>query len=280
MSRIPERLADGPTVSVEFFPPKTVEGVAQLERTIDEFSVVDLSFVSVTYGAGGSTRELTRDLVVNINNSHSFPAMPHLTCIGHTTTELESLIDDYVESGIDNMLALAGDPPGDGSPAVGDFTYASDLVDLVRARSGMAIAVAAFPEMHPRSTDRGADRRALASKLTSADFGIAQFFFDADHYGRMIDELAELGCDTPVLPGVMPMTNPTSIRRFAEMNGADFPEALAARVEAASDVDRQEIVVEAAVALCERLTDMGAPGLHFYCLNRSETTLAILDALG
>jgi methylenetetrahydrofolate reductase (NADPH) len=279
MSRIPDRLAAGPTISVEFFPPKTVEGVAQLERTIDEFAVIDLSFVSVTYGAGGSTRELTRDLVVNINNSHPFPAMPHLTCIGHTTTELESLIDDYVESGIENMLALAGDPPGDGSPAVGDFTYASELVDLVRARSDMAIAVAAFPEMHPRSTDRGADRRALASKLTSADFGITQFFFDAAHYERMIDELAELGCDTPVLPGVMPMTNPTSIRRFAEMNGADFPEALASRVEAASDEDRQEIVVEAAVALCERLTAMGAPGLHFYCLNRSETTLAILDAL-
>jgi methylenetetrahydrofolate reductase (NADPH) len=279
MSRIPDRLAAGPTISVEFFPPKTVEGVAQLERTIDEFAVIDLSFVSVTYGAGGSTRELTRDLVVNINNSHPFPAMPHLTCIGHTTTELESLIDDYVESGIENMLALAGDPPGDGSPAVGDFTYASELVDLVRARSDMAIAVAAFPEMHPRSTDRGADRRALAAKLTSADFGITQFFFDAAHYERMIDELAELGCDTPVLPGVMPMTNPTSIRRFAEMNGADFPEALASRVEAASDEDRQEIVVEAAVALCERLTAMGAPGLHFYCLNRSETTLAILDAL-
>ena len=279
MSRIPDRLAAGPTISVEFFPPKTVEGVAQLERTIDEFSVIDLSFVSVTYGAGGSTRELTRDLVVDINNSHLFPAMPHLTCIGHTTTELESLIDDYVESGIENMLALAGDPPGDGSPAVGDFTYASELVDLIRARSDMAIAVAAFPEMHPRSTDLGADRRALASKLNSADFGITQFFFDADHYEQMIDDLAELGCDTPVLPGVMPMSNPTSIRRFAEMNGARFPEALAARVEAASDEDRQEIVVEAAVALCERLTAMGAPGLHFYCLNRSETTLAIVDAL-
>ena len=280
MSHISALLDSGPTVSVELFPPKTPDGVTQLQRAISELSVIDLSFVSVTYGAGGSTRELTRDLVVDINAANPFPAMPHLTCIGHSRAQLETLIDDYVASGIANVLALAGDPPADGSPAAGDFRYASELVDLVRDRSNMAIAVAAFPEVHPRSAGRDEDRRHLAAKLMAADFGITQFFFDADDYARMIDELSALGCDTPVLPGIMPMSNPATIRRFAEMNAATFPEALAARVEEATDGDRQAIVVEAAVALCQRLREIGVPGLHFYCLNRSETTLAILDALG
>jgi methylenetetrahydrofolate reductase (NADPH) len=280
MSHISALLDSGPTVSVELFPPKTPDGVTQLQRAISELSVIDLSFVSVTYGAGGSTRELTRDLVVDINAANPFPAMPHLTCIGHSRAQLETLIDDYVASGIANVLALAGDPPADGSPAAGDFHYASELVDLVRDRSNMAIAVAAFPEVHPRSAGRDEDRRHLAAKLMAADFGITQFFFDADDYARMIDELSALGCDTPVLPGIMPMSNPATIRRFAEMNAATFPEALAARVEAATDGDRQAIVVEAAVELCQRLREIGVPGLHFYCLNRSETTLAILDALG
>ena len=280
MSHISALLDSGPTVSVELFPPKTPDGVTQLQRAISELSVIDLSFVSVTYGAGGSTRELTRDLVVDINATNPFPAMPHLTCIGHSRAQLETLIDDYVASGIANVLALAGDPPADGSPAAGDFRYASELVDLVRDRSNMAIAVAAFPEVHPRSAGRDEDRRHLAAKLMAADFGITQFFFDADDYARMIDELSALGCDTPVLPGIMPMSNPATIRRFAEMNAATFPEALAARVEAATDGDRQAIVVEAAVELCQRLREIGVPGLHFYCLNRSETTLAILDALG
>ena len=144
MSHISALLDSGPTVSVELFPPKTPDGVTQLQRAISELSVIDLSFVSVTYGAGGSTRELTRDLVVDINAANPFPAMPHLTCIGHSRAQLETLIDDYVASGIANVLALAGDPPADGSPATGDFHYASELVELVRDRSNMAIAVAAF----------------------------------------------------------------------------------------------------------------------------------------
>src|SRR5215218_8003002 len=154
MTNIADLLRAGPTRSVEFFPPKTPEGRAQLDRTLDALAPADLSFVSVTYGAGGSTREVTRDIVVGINDAWSFPAMPHLTCIGHTRDELAELLDDYVAAGITNVLALAG-----------DLTYASELVELVRDRGDLAIGVAAFPEHHPRSAGRDDDRQHLAAKL-------------------------------------------------------------------------------------------------------------------
>ena len=282
MTHIGELITAGPTRSVEFFPPKTPEGRVNLDRTLAELASVELSFVSVTYGAGGSVNKVTRDIVVHIAEEWPFPAMPHLTCMGHTRDELSALLDDYVASGIDNILALAGDPPADGSPAGGDFTYASELVELVRARSDLSIGVAAFPEVHPRSPSRVEDRRRLADKLAEADFGITQFFFDADDYFRMVDELAALGCNTPVLPGIMPMTNTTSIRRFAALNNARFPEELAASVDAAaSDADRLAIAVDAAAELCAGLLEGGVPGLHFYCLNRADATLggiAQLDA--
>lgn len=280
MTRIDELLAAGPTTSFEFFPPRTAEGAAQLERTIAELDRVPPSFVSVTYGAGGTTRDLTRDLVVRMNASHGYPAMPHLTCMGHTTGEIDALLDDYAAAGIDNVLALAGDPPADGSPASGDYHHASELVAQIRARGGFAVGVAAFPEGHPRSASLAEDRRWLAHKLSGADFGITQFFFDPDHYLRMVDDLAVLGCETPVLPGIMPMLNPAAIRRFAEMNAATFPEDLARRVDEAEGADKMAIAVDAAVSLCRRLLEAGVPGLHLYCLNRSEAALAVLDAVG
>jgi methylenetetrahydrofolate reductase (NADPH) len=279
VTRIGELIEAGHVRSVEFFPPRTPDGVATLERTLEELSGAGLSFVSVTYGAGGTTRELTRDIVVGIQEDRPFPAMPHLTCIGHTKDELSTLLDDYFAHGIENVLALAGDPPADGSPAAGDFTYASELIELVRSRGDVSVGVAAFPEGHPRSASIDEDRRHLARKLEMADFGITQFFFDADHYFRMVDDLSALGCDVPVVPGVMPMGNPTTIRRFAAINGAAFPEDLAARVDAAEGADRHRIVVEAAVELSARLLEGGVPGLHFYCLNRSEAVLDVLADL-
>lgn len=269
-----------PTVSVEFFPPKTEEGSANLERTLEELSVAPLDFVSVTYGAGGSTRDRTRDLVVEIERTRPYPAMAHLTCVGHTRGELEDLLADYEANGVHNILALGGDPPADGSPVTGDFSYALELVELVRSRGdGLSVGVAAHPELHPRSSDRASDRRHLAAKLEVADFGITQFFFDPAMYFRMVDELAGLGCRTPVLPGIMPMTNPTGIRRMTELAGATFPEELAAKVEAAEEPDRSEIVADAAAELCRDLLAGGAPGIHVYCLNRSATALALLDRL-
>jgi methylenetetrahydrofolate reductase (NADPH) len=283
MTRIVDLLADhdGPALSVEFFPPKTEAGEAQFVRAIEELSAIELSFVSVTYGAGGSTRDKTRDLVVALNRDQPYPAMAHLTCIGHTRSELEELLDDYDRNGVHNILALAGDPPADGSPAEGDFTYAQELVELVRNHGDhFSVAVAAHPELHPRSTNRAADRRYLAAKLELADFGLTQFFFDADDYFSMMDDLDRLGCSTPVHPGIMPMVNPAGVRRMAQMSAATFPEDLAARVEAADEADRHKVAVEAASELCRALLDGGAPGLHLYGLNRSETVLAIAADLG
>ena len=280
MTRIADLLGAGPTVSFEFFPPKTDEGRAQLAACVDELAAIDPTFVSVTYGAGGTVRDATHDLVVAIDRERRFPAMPHLTCIGHTRAELSGLLDDYADAGIDNILALAGDPPSDGSRVTGDFTYASELVELVRERGTFSVAVAAFPEGHPRSATLEADRGYLAAKLESADFGITQFFFDSGAYLRMRDDLARLGCDTPVLPGIMPLLNPSVIRRFAAMNGASFPEELAAAVGEASAADGVRIATEAAVTLCEELLAEGVPGLHLYCLNRSAVVLGILDEVG
>lgn len=283
MPRIADILtqATAPTLSVEFFPPKTPAGEASLQRTIEELRSVPLSFVSVTYGAGGSTRDRTRDLVVDINKNESYPAMAHLTCMGHTKAELEALLDDYDRAGVHNILALAGDPPADGSPAQGDFSYAFELVELVRARGDhFSVSVAAHPELHPRSTDTQTDRIHLARKLALADFGVTQFFFSAPEYFRMIDELSALGTDTPILPGIMPLTNPEGVRRMAEMSGATFPEELAVRVEAAgSSEEAQSIAIEAALELSVALLEGGAPGLHLYGLNKSENVLQLVDQL-
>ncbi len=281
---IRDLLAAGPTLSVEFFPPKTDEGMDTLQRTIDELAPLELSYVSVTYGAAGNreTRGRTRDLVVDLNRDRPYPAMAHLTCMGHTRDELDALIADYAANGVLDVLALAGDPPSDGSPAGGDFTYAEELVELIRSHGdGFSIGVAAHPELHPRSTDRGKDRRHLARKLELADFGVTQFFFDVDDYLRLVDELADLGSTKPIVPGVMPLSNPQGVHRMAKMAGAAFPDELAEAVDsAATPEERQRVVVDAAVELSQALIDAGAPGLHLYCMNRSNTVLEIVDALG
>lgn len=294
MRPIAELLAESaesnrPTVSVEFFPPKTPEGDARLRRTLQELdrSPVKIDFVSVTYGAGGSTRERTRDLVVELNSSGRCPAMAHLTCVGHTKEELNDLLADYAASGVSNILALGGDPPADGSPITGDFTYAHELVDLIRAHPDtsdrVSIGVAAHPELHPRSTDRAQDRRHLAEKLAKADFAITQFFYDPDDYFAMVEEIDALTPDTqrrPILPGIMPLTNPEGVKRMAQMSGATFPTEHAERISGATDeTQRHQQVIDHAVELCTALLEGGAPGLHLYGLNRSETVLGIVERL-
>ncbi len=282
--RIRELLAAGPTLSVEFFPPKTEEGLVTLRRTVEELQPLELSYVSVTYGAAGNqeTRGRTRDLVVDLNRDQPYPAMAHLTCMGHSRDELDALLSDYADHGVLDVLALAGDPPADGSPAGGDFTYAEELVELIRSHGDQfSIGVAAHPELHPRSTERDQDRRHLARKLELADFAVTQFFFDVDDYRRLVDELADLGVTKPIVPGVMPLSNPQGVHRMAKMAGASFPDELAEAVEsAATPEERQRIVVDAAVEMSQALLDSGAPGLHLYCMNRSGTVLEIVDALG
>ncbi|MDZ7679582.1 MAG: methylenetetrahydrofolate reductase [NAD(P)H] [Acidimicrobiales bacterium] len=282
MAYIRDLLAADRTVSFEFFPPKTDEAERQLEKAIRELQPLEPSFVSVTYGAGGSTRERTRDIVLGIEAETPLTAMAHLTCIGHDRAEVVELLAEYQDGGVHNILALAGDPPTDGSDPVGDFRYAVELVELVRESGDFSVGVAAHPEGHPRSSDMASDRRHLAAKLDVADFAITQFFFRAEDHLRMIDELAALGCTTPVIPGIMPVTNARQVQRFAELSGAEFPVDLAERLEAVADdpATVRAIGVEVATELCQRLLDEGVPGLHFYTLNRSTATREIAANLG
>jgi|SRR5918994_953789 methylenetetrahydrofolate reductase (NADPH) len=282
--KIADLLAAGRTLSFEFFPPKTDEAERQLEKTIHELAPLPPSFVSVTYGAGGSTRDRTRDIVVDVNRSQPFPAMAHLTCSGHTRAQIGELLDEYAAAGVHNILALAGDPPADGTDPGGDFTYATELVSLVRDHPGdFSVGVAAHPELHPRSAgDREADRRFLAAKLEVADFGVTQFFFEAGDYLRMVDDLAALGCTTPVLPGIMPPINVAGLIRMATMNGSVLPAPLMERLEPVAEDPHavRDIGVEVATDLSRRVLDAGAPGLHLYALNRSASVLRIVDNLG
>lgn len=277
MARIDRLFTDGPTLSFEFFPPKTDKGVESLNEAADALAKLDPSFVSVTYGGGGSTRDRTRDVVQSMNERLAFPAMPHLTCVGQSRSELRALLETYRAAGIDNVLALAGDPPADGSPSVGDFTYATELIELVRSVGDFSIGVAAFPELHPRSVDRADDRRRLAHKLSLADYGITQFFFEVKPYLRMVHELSLLGCDKPLLPGVMPFVNVAGVRRMAAMNSTQIPDELQRRLD---EVDgnpeaTRALGVEVAAELIVKLREAGVPGLHLYAMNRADSILAI-----
>ena len=282
MARIADLLAAGHTWSFEFFPPKTPEGIAGFDDAVSELSALHPSFVSVTYGAMGKSRDTTRDLVVRVNAEQDFPAMPHLTCVGHTRAELVELLEDYRANGVENILALAGDPPADGSPAGGDFTYSTELVELVREVGDFSVAVAAFPEVHPRSPDRATDRRQLAQKLAMAEFGMTQFFFDAAHYRRMLEELDELGCTTPVVPGVMPFISVAGTRRMAAVNNTEIPTWLQERMDAV-DGDAEatrKLGVEVASELVADLLEIGVPGVHLYAMNRAQSIKEIYGHLG
>jgi methylenetetrahydrofolate reductase (NADPH) len=279
MAKIGDLFGARRTLSFEFFPPKTPAGVRSLQSVIDELGRFDPSFVSVTYGAGGSTKNNTRDIVLAVNERQTFPAMPHLTCMSHTKAEVVELLQDYRAHGIHNILALAGDPPADGTPPAGEFRYALELVELVREQGDFSVGVAAFPEIHPRSADRAEDRRHLAAKLAAADFAITQFFFDVDDYLRLVDEVQALGVDKPVIPGVFPPTNPASVRRFAAVNGSRTPDAALERIEAASEAEALDMAVELATDLARELLEAGAPGIHLYALNQAEAPRRIVSNL-
>lgn len=283
MTFVADLLAAGRTTSFEFFPPKSDEAAAALEGTIAELAPLRPSFVSVTYGAGGSTRERTRDVVINIERSIGITAMAHLTCVGHSRPQLVELLGEYRAAGVSNILALAGDAPADDPDAAGrgDFVHAVELVELIRSCGDFSIGVAAHPEGHPRSPDLATDRRHLAEKLRVTDFATTQFFFDIDHYLSLVNDLADLGVNKPVVPGIMPVTNIAQVERMAELSGAVFPTWLRERLEAGTTPDDvRRIGVEAATELCARLLEAGAPGLHFYTLNKSTATREIYAQLG
>jgi len=283
MARISDLLADRRTFSFEFFPPKNEAGWLSLGHTIAQLEDLRPDFVSVTYGAGGSTRTKTRDLVSWVHRQTATPPMAHLTCQGHTRQDVRDILIEYRAEGVENILALGGDPPADADvPTVSEYRHASELVDDVREFGGFSVGVAAHPELHPRSPDRAADRKHLAAKLATADFAITQFFFEVDHYVALVDELADLGVTKPVIPGIMPVTNVAQVSRMAQMSGTEVPPRLVERVGKAGDdaVEANRIGAEIATELCLALLDVGAPGLHFYTLNRSATTRTIWLNLG
>jgi methylenetetrahydrofolate reductase (NADPH) len=281
VTRIDALLAQGSTTSFEFFPPQTDAGERHLRDALNELEALAPSFVSVTYGAGGSTRERTHRLVVDVLERTTMTPMAHLTAVNHRREELTAILTAYRDAGVENVLALRGDPPrSSGSDtAFWELDHAAQLVELVREVGGgrIAVGVAAHPEGHPRSPDLRSDRRHLAAKLSIADFAVTQFFFQVDDYVRMVEELSDLGCDKPVVPGIMPVTNVRQIERFAELSGTAFPAVLAGRLHTVEHdpAEVRRIGVEVATQLCADLLAAGAPGLHFYTLNRSTATREI-----
>jgi methylenetetrahydrofolate reductase (NADPH) len=281
MARISELLADRRTLSFEFFPPKTPGAHMTLGRTVAALEPVGPDFVSITYGAGGSDRHRTGDVVEWMRAETSWTAMPHLTCRGHTRQDVAALLDTYETIGIENILALGGDPPADGRDEAGDYLYAKQLLDDVVAAGVFCAGVAAHPEVHPRSPDRATDRRHLADKLAVADFALTQFFFDVEHWVRLVDELAALDVHKPVIPGIMPIGNKTQVKRMADMSGAALPGWLADRLDSTDDpVEVRRIGIDVAIDLCGRLIEAGTPGLHLYALNRPDSVLEICQAVG
>ena len=268
----------GKSFSFEFFPPKTAEGAAKLRLVRDQLGALKPRYFSVTFGAGGSTQQGTTDTVVEIQQA-GFEAAPHLSCIGSMRDRIREILNNYREHGIRRIVALRGDMPS-GTRAPGEFMYANELVAFIREEFGdhFHIEVAAYPEFHPQAPSAEADLLNFKRKVEAgADSAITQYFYNADAYLRFVDDCEKLGLDLPIVPGIMPITNYTQLARFSDACGAEIPRWMRKRLEGFGD-DREAIAAfgeEVVTSLCQRLLEAGAPGLHFYTMNRAEPILSI-----
>jgi methylenetetrahydrofolate reductase (NADPH) len=284
--RIDDILAgDGPIFSFEFFPPKTENGERNLESALAELRTLEPAFVSVTYGAGGSTREKTIEIVKRIREQYGLEAMAHFTCVGATVPELRATLDEMHGAGIDNVLALRGDPPAGEEEWVatdGGLEYSRELVELIAGDYPFAIGAACFPETHIHAESAEADLRHLVEKVgAGVHFLITQLFFDNSLYFAFLQRARAAGIEVPIIPGIMPITQVGQVERMASMCGASIPEDLRRELHARGE-DREAVLdfgVAYATLQCAELLAAGAPGIHFYTLNRSPATRAILSAL-
>jgi methylenetetrahydrofolate reductase (NADPH) len=270
-------------ISFEFFPPKTDEGAEKLRAARRKLYALRPEFCSVTFGAGGSTQDGTLQAVREIM-AEGVSAAPHLSCIGQTKESIRDRLAAYATAGVKRIVALRGDLPS-GYGASGEFRYASDLVAFIRAETGRQfhLEVAAYPEVHPQAKSPEADLQAFVAKIEAgADTGITQYFFNADAYGRFMDELRKRGVQVPVVPGVMPITSSTQLLRFSDACGAEIPRWIRLRLQAFGDdtASIKAFGLDVVSDLCERLRAAGAPGLHFYTMNQAAATLEICRRLG
>ena len=269
--------------SFEFFPPKTAEGVEKLRNTRAQLVPLKPRYVSVTFGAGGTTQQGTLDTVLEIQRD-GIEAAPHLSCVGSSRESIRAILQAYRDGGIRRIVALRGDMPS-GMGEIGEFRYANELVDFIRAETGdwFHIEVAAYPEYHPQAKSPRHDLENFARKVKAgANSAITQYFFNADAYFRFVEDARAVGVDCPIVPGIMPITNYSQLMRFSEMCGAEVPRWVAKRLESFGD-DRESIRafgLDVVTSLCERLLASGVPGLHFYTLNAAAATKAICERLG
>ncbi|MEE8313381.1 MAG: methylenetetrahydrofolate reductase [NAD(P)H] [Myxococcota bacterium] len=267
-----------PVISFEFFPPKTERGFAPLFRTIAELKRLDPSFVSVTWGAGGSTRRKTIELVIRIQNEIGITAMAHLSCVGSSREEIRAALDQLEQDGIENVLPLGGDRPEGYVPPPDAFEYANELIEFIRPRWDFCTPAACYPETHPSAPSPEFDLEMLAQKVQAgADFLITQLFFDNDAYFRFVERVRAVGIDLPIVPGIMPVISASNIRRMTSMCGARIPGKLEERLAQTGDDSEAtlEVGIEWATLQCQELLEAGAPGIHFYTLNRSPATRRI-----